>query len=78
MQQLSIFSVLQQITDIELISRNIEKLQIGESIMTCTCDIERSEKMLIVRAREFEEVFQTGQAAVAYIKSYFENGPEWI
>lgn len=78
LQQLSIFSVLQQITDIELITRNIEKLQIGDSIITVTCDIERNEKMLTVRAKEFEETFKTGTEALMYIKNYFENGPEYI
>lgn len=74
MQQLSIFSVLQQIADIELIERNLERLNVGEIISTFTCDIERSEKLFTVRSIEFEETFQTSAAAFNYIKNYFENG----
>ncbi len=74
MQQLSIFSVLQQIADIELIERNLARLNVGEIISTFTCDIERSEKLFTVRSVEFEETFQTSAAAFNYIKNYFENG----
>ncbi|MEK4091706.1 hypothetical protein [Viridibacillus sp. FSL H8-0110] len=73
-QQMNVFQVLQEINDIDIIKRNILSLKIGESVITHSAEVHKSNRFFEVKTESYDEPFITSDEALIFIERLFNEG----